>query len=164
MNRFVAFLCVVFSTMALIFLASIFTDDYYVSSINGKALGEVPSRKVVLYEKEGTFVIKENGSVNFYEPTLLRCTSRTQQPFSLGELVSDSAGELKTVEVSGYMEMKGKTVDCGFKSLTERPVAYSIFMGQVASALMYFGILCSIIFLILMMSVSVALLVNGRLK
>jgi len=164
MKRFSGFLILAFGLLALILFMSSALDDYFIPSINLKNMGEVPPRNVVLYQKEGSFVINKNGSVNFYEPALLYCVSKTGTPFSIGNLVSDSNGVLNTVEVNGYLEMKGKKLDCGFKSMSDRPVAYSVFLSLDSSGLMVFGVMFSVFFLLLIMSLGFTLMCLGKLS
>jgi len=141
-KRILWFSLAIFVILVGIIITASWTDPYFISRINGTEDGQVPQRTVVMYGSEGDFVVRENGSLSFTQPTFLACESANKKPFSVGELVSDSEGVLHTTEVKGYLAVKGPKLDCSFKSVDGQPVAYSVFFGRDLSGLLIVSILC----------------------
>ena len=132
----------IFAILVGIIITAAWVDPYFISRINGASQGHIPQRTVVMYGSEGDFVVRENGSLNFTQPTFLACESANKKPFSVGELVSDAEGILHTTEVNGYLAVKGPRLNCSFRSVSGEAVAYSVFFGDGLSFALILSILC----------------------
>lgn len=148
---------IVFSTISLFIVAILFialVDNNFFSKIIYDDEG-TSQRDTVFYKREGNFFITNNGSINFYEPGKLECSSFSRSPFSIGTFVSNSEGVLNQVEASGYMKLKGKMVVCRFSSVSDRPLPYSVFYGYSLSSLIRLGIAVSCVYLLYTMFFSI---------